>query len=253
MKCLATTTKVFLTAAALVVCLAPLAHAAQEGRGEADGVLRRLRGFPTELRELCLSYALYRYQAEDMGLQLGHPEMFSSHLQWDRFETKDVSSYIQISEGGKVAEEKDSRRSRWQEKWVTVRAARWVPSSGSATGTVTQLGGGRWVTAHQEGVICVGIILRGQRNMNTYIGCSGTSWFYHRHGLILDFVNGSGRQLQNTLAMVNVGDTVTVVVNDGQLSFEVNGALQGIPVDLPANIEVAMAVSLGEGAKVRLT
>jgi len=168
MKCLATATKAFLLAAALLQCLAPLAHATQDGDNEANGVLRGLRGLPTELRDLCLSYRLYRYRAEDAGLQLYHPEMFASHVRWEHFEPKDASPHIRISEGGKTIQ-----NTNWG-IWRTARVDKWVSSSGSASGTVTRLSGGV--------AVCVGVILRGQRDMNKWIGYSGPSWYYGTYG-----------------------------------------------------------------------
>merc|ERR1711964_647770 len=136
------------------------------GAGEADEGLRQLRDLrvPTELRDMCLSYVLYHYQAEEADLHLYHPEMFSSHVRWDRFETKDAGSYIRVSEGGKTIE------NNHYEKYATARAARWISSLGSASGTVTLPG--------DEEDVDVGIILRGQRDMNMWIGHSGTSWYY---------------------------------------------------------------------------
>merc|ERR1711964_420399 len=91
----------------------------------------------------------------------------------------------------------------------------------------------------------------------------GTSWYYHARGIILKAVNGSLSRLQDVdgtnhwgaiindtrqpdtgLAKITIGDKITVIVKEGKLTFEVNGAAQGPPIDLPAGAEVAMAVSL---------
>lgn len=257
MKCLATATKAFLTAA-ILQCLAPLAYGGTtfdkpDGptpEPEDSAVLRELRGLPTELRDLCISYVLYRFQAEDAGLQLYHPEMFSSHVQWDRFETKHAGPHIRITEGGKAA-----GRTTEGYGWSTARAAEWVSSSGRASGTLTWLCDGGELEIYTG----VGIILRGQRDMGEGMWSSGTSWYYipcsgsihkaspHRSpGVHNEFI------LQEGLAKINTGDKITVVVKDGQLSFEVNGTTQGTPVDLPEDTEVTMAVSLWREARVRL-
>merc|ERR1712096_180399 len=210
------------------------------GGPEDGGVLGDLRGLPTELRDLCLGYVLYRYQAEGAGLRLYHPEMFSPPMRWNQFDTRDANIYTWFTEEAKAV--------GCQTGWATVRAAGCVSSSERASGTVTVLG--------VAGRVCAGIILnRGQRNMNKSMWSSalgsGTSWFYDEDGLICKCVNGVETMLQPHLQGINVGDEVTVLVNDGWLSFEVNGEVQGTPVALPEDVEVVMAVSLWSGEKVR--
>merc|ERR1711964_950106 len=96
----------------------------------------------------------------------------------------------------------------------------------------------------------VGIIVRGQNNMNLPIWCLGASWCYDEDGMI--WTTGSDPSIQSGLETITAGDRVTVVVNDGKLTFAVNGAAQGTPIELPAGTEVSMAVSLSLGNKVRL-
>merc|ERR1711964_158845 len=88
----------------------------------------------------------------------------------------------------------------------------------------------------------------------TSSGSRGTSWIYHGQGVILFATDGTLPlwHQQSGLAKINAGDSVTVVVKDGQLSFAVNGIAQGNPIDLPPDTEVAMAVSIGRG-QVRLS
>jgi len=251
MKCLATTTKAFLTVA-LLQCFAPLAHAAQEGAGadEADGVLRDLRGLPTELRDMCLSYLFYRHQAVDAGLGLCHLEMFASQMRWDRFETQDASPHIRFSEENKAM--------KGDYMYSTAQAVGWIStSSGCASGTATLLN--FLTTSRQDSWWgSFGVILREQRDMNDPVMDSGTSWTYHGQGMIIFAIDGSVGSQQGCLAKINAGDSVTVTVEDGKLSFAVNGVAQGTPIDLPADTEVAMAVSAGgdspsEAGKVRLS
>merc|ERR1711964_228892 len=75
---------------------------------------------------------------------MGHPKMFASQVRWDRFETKDASRYVDFLEGGKTI--------RGMYGISTARAAGWVSSSGSASGTVS---------LPDDKRVCVGIILRG--------------------------------------------------------------------------------------------
>merc|ERR1711964_5763 len=155
-------------------------------------------------------------------------------------------SYTKISEGGKTIENTDWGHS------PTARAAGWVSSSGTGSGTVTRLDDG-------YSNMNVGVILRGQRDLDRHMLRSGTSWFYHSDDGSICKSEAPNTQdqvstLQKGLARINLkkGDKVTVVVKKGKLSFAVNGAAQGTPIDLPVNTlqtrretgMVAMAVSL---------
>merc|ERR1711964_480478 len=225
----------------------------QDAESVADGVLRDLRGLPTELRDLCLSYRLYRHEAEDAGLRL-HPEMFARYqMRWDRFEAQDASPHIRFSEEGKAME--------GDYMWATARAAGWIStSSGCASGTATLLNESDEEWRQNPWWGSFGVILRGQRDMNDSVMDSGTSWVYHGQGMIVFATDGTLplSHQQGCLAKINAGDSVTVTVEDGKLSFAVNGVAQGTPIDLPADTEVAMAVSAGgdspsEAGKVRLS
>jgi len=88
----------------------------------------------------------------------------------------------------------------------------------------------------------VGVILRGQRNMNTRIW-DGTSWFYDARGAIWASnatrnyanVNAKAAVLQDFgSAKIRKGDKITVTVKEGKISFAVNGELQGCPIPIPA-------------------
>merc|ERR1711964_712614 len=166
----------------------------------------------------------------DAGLQLYHPEMFASHVRWDRFETKDASPH-NVSE----IENTDYRL------WSTARAAGWVSSSASASGTVTSFA--RLLGEPlRDWLMDVGVILRGQRDMDRqdrHMSSSGSCLFY-RDGCIRKGANGGHSAIQEGLQRLNRGDKVTVVVKDGQVSFKVNGVVQGTPIDLPADTEVTM-------------
>merc|ERR1711964_771640 len=65
-------------------------------------------------------------------------------------------------------------------------------------------------------------------------------------------IYGGASGPQRGLPELKQGDTITVAVNDGKLTFIVNGQLRGASIKLPPNTQVAMAVSLKKGA-VRFT
>jgi len=288
--------KILSLAVALLLCLTPVVHAAQEGgikqrlTSYMHGLVDYLRSYwadsepapldsiPRELLETCLSYAFYRHRAQQLApslfeaTSLSCPVMFSTQVQWNRFEAPPTAvafqlyseeifpdSYIQISDGGKVAEAsydrdffKRNNGAKLYTRWATARAAGWVSSSGSASGTVEY---------DDSEEVCVGIILRGQRDMDTHMEESGTSWIYDsQDGSIYkasedDWMEGIPSQilakaLQKDLAKIRTAKKVTVSVNDGKLSFDANGVVLTAP--LPADVEVTLAVSLKPRLKVRL-
>jgi len=156
--------------------------------------------------------------------------------------------------------------------YPTVRARQWVlPSSEEASGTVTLVTG--WAL--------IGVIVRSKMDMDKSMWNSGhTNWFYRTDGAIWESCGrgpGSGytdwddigkmgpswqkirrcnRRLRVGLREVKDGDTITVDLKDGILSFKVNDTVQPHSIDLtdlPVDTQVTLAVSLYHGDKVRLT
>merc|ERR1711964_455007 len=86
----------------------------------------------------------------------------------------------------------------------------------------------------------------------------GKSWFYTSGGTIYHRpvvgVDSAPIAIQGSVPSIyclqsvndsnDSTDTVTIVVKDCQLIFQVNGVDQGTPIDLPKNTKVALAVSL---------
>jgi len=127
-------------------------------------------------------------------------------------------------------------------QWNTTCAKQWISSSGRAIGTIQVL---------SDQVVWVGIITQDQHaqwDMNGRLdfGCpdGGSCWFYNNlEGSICQFWGGSFSLFWKSLQEVKKGDTITVAMKDGQLTFKVNGVPQGAPIDLPPDTKVKMAVS----------
>jgi len=174
---------------------------------------------------------------------------------WNQFVETDKS--IVVTEGGKTIESTGG---------TSARAGPWISSSGSAFGTVKLLNS-TWMN--------VGIISRcEQTDMRLFIGTprksftAPRSWWYDSYGEIKTVKGGVKSTLQGGLPRLKKDAAVTVVLQDGWLSFKVNGKPQGSPIDikkeLPEYAQMAMIVtlgsppfkdgkSLGGGAMVRLS
>lgn len=259
-------TNVLLAVAVLLQCLAVESCESSEGK-DGHGSLAGFNfgNFPEGLMEVCYSYAFYLPEAKKMKVGFFR-QMFSPYdrpvKEWDVFETENAGRHITITEEGTRIEEHND--DDWADH-TTAHSSVWVDSeSGHAVGAAIRL--------TKEGLVDVGVILRpvhhtfvstGTGHMADLLaipnsesdsgdGPSCMSFSYGCDGVIIEGDEMSGAEHTEGLLPIMRGDEITVIVKKGFLTFQVNGTPQGDPITLPANMKVAMAVSLSQ-SKIRIT
>jgi len=194
---------------------------------------------PKPLIALCFSFAFYLSEAaEILGFQPPNPGMFVADVRWDHFE--EAAHQINISEDRKTI-----NNTTWSHE--TARAE-WVPSTGRASGTV------KVIRCCNANWVDVGVIERQSELKLTHhmFTLPTRSWYYcshHIYATIEKGHNGKGETVERgprkfPFPEVTPGDTVTVDLKNCILTFSVNGMPKGRPMQLPAGIEVALAVTL---------
>lgn len=270
------------------------AETCNSGFGETDrGEINLWRGvLCVDLEDIILQYAFYRYEVAEgvlcchcakcgksvapdqrdskkcsdpkcgnqgKGWKSQRPyngNLVLANELWNCFETENVGTHIEVTEGGKVIS-----AAEWgTQNYTTAHTGHWVSSSEYAGGTVTRL--------DSTGIVEVGIIITPTKpsdmipfpksayldgHMAQILPEGATSLSYDDEGNFTKEVDSEPQDFKNGFQLAtNIGDKITVVVKDGKVWFRVNGVLQGTPLDLPPDQYVTMAVSLIQ-AEVRVT
>lgn len=233
------------------------AECAATGKQEVFSDVKSL--LPEELKAMVLGFAFYGAEAEKLflGSASRRPEMFEFTIPWIVFD--DAGEYATISQDGKTLQE-TGHHFRIPNSGITrasTPAGPWVSSSSSATGTLETLGDAA------GGSMTVGIVTQeGHWDLEERLSFSGRrNWHYNGMGTLGAIREGPNpfgandlleQAEQRGLLPITNGDRVTVIMKNRQLTFKVNGEVQGTPVELPADTQVALAVSLyGRGQTAR--